>query len=78
MDKSEDPTALHAEIIAGLERWCRSQDWVEDNGKFIKAPLVWLNQENWKDSPSPYSPRSAATSTTALRQDGYRPAIEIG
>ncbi len=76
MDKSEDPAALHAEIIAGLERWCRSQDWVEDNGKFIKAPLVWLNQENWKDSPSPYSPRSAATAIERAADERERMAKE--
>ena len=57
MDRSEDPAALHAEILAGLRRWSASQDWVEDGGRFIKMPLVWLNQKNWKDSPAPYSPR---------------------
>ena len=61
MDGADDPAALHAEILAGLRRWSASQDWVEDEGRFIKAPLVWLNQENWKDSPAPYSPRSAMT-----------------
>ncbi len=76
MDKSEDPAALHAEMIAGLERWCRSQDWVEDNGKFIKAPLVWLNQENWKDSPSPYSLRSAATAIERAADERERMAKE--
>ena len=76
---ADDPAALHAAILSGLGHWRKCQDWQSENGKFIKAPLVWLNQENWKDSPSPVSAsRSAATSTTALRQDGYRPAIEIG
>ena len=76
---SDDPAALHASILAGLDRWRKCRDWVEDDGKFIKAPLVWLNQESWLDEPSPVSAaRSAASSTTALRQDGYRPAIEIG
>ena len=57
MRNAKDSTALHAAILAGIERWRRSQDWVEDEGKFIKAPLVWLNQENWNDDPAPYAPR---------------------
>ena len=53
---AEDPAALHAAILAGLARWRKCQDWVDNDGKFIMAPLVWLNQENWKDSPAPYVP----------------------
>ena len=79
MDKSENPAALHAEILAGLKRWTSSQDWVEDGGKFIKMPLVWLNQENWRDSPAPYAPRrtraeiaAARTSCSGQRSAGFR------
>ena len=25
--------------------------WNKDDGQFIRAPLVWLNNENWKDAP---------------------------
>ena len=47
----KDPAALHNAILDGLARWKRCVDWTEDDGKFIKAPLVWLNNENWEDSP---------------------------
>ena len=75
-----DPMAFHAAILAGIERWCRSQDWVEDEGKFIKAPLVWLNQENWNDDPAPYSPRRTkaeleAEAVAARKEESRRAAI---
>ena len=40
--------AVAEQVIAGLRRWKVSQDWLKDAGKFIPAPLVWLNQERWK------------------------------
>lgn len=51
LKNAKDPDELHAKIIAGLDRWKRCVDWTEDDGKFIKAPLVWLNNENWNDTP---------------------------
>ena len=68
---------LHAEILAGLKRWSASQDWVEDDGRFIKAPLVWLNQENWNDNPAPYSPRSAMTLAERAAEERERKAKEL-
>ena len=72
MRNAKDPAALHAAILAGIERWRRSQDWVEDEGKFIKSPLVWLNQENWNDSPAPFSPRRAANQAERAAEDCER------
>ena len=48
---AKEPNALHNAILAGLVHWRRCLDWTEDDGKFIKAPLAWLNQRNWEDSP---------------------------
>lgn len=62
-----DPAALHSAILAGLNRWKRCIDWTEDDGKFIKAPLVWLNNENWKDSP-----RAAAEQNADSRDEAER------
>ena len=80
MRNAKDSTALHAAILAGIERWRRSQDWVEDEGRFIKAPLVWLNQENWNDDPAPYSPRRTkaeleAEAVAARKEESRRAAI---
>ena len=80
MRNAKDSTALHAAILAGIERWRRSQDWVEEEGRFIKAPLVWLNQENWNDDPAPYAPRRTkaeleAQSAEERRLKAHRAAI---
>lgn len=40
-----------AEIENGLAIWKSCSTWNKDNGQFIRAPLVWLNNENWKDAP---------------------------
>jgi hypothetical protein len=34
-------------IIQHVEAMKRSQDWLKDNGAFIPAPLVYLNQRRW-------------------------------
>lgn len=39
------------DIMDGLERWIQSKMWNGDGGKFIKAPIVWLNGMCWEDSP---------------------------
>lgn len=39
------------EIMAGLGRWIQSEMWNGDGGRFIKAPLVWLNGMCWEDAP---------------------------
>ena len=48
---AKEPTALHSAILAGIARWKHCLDWTEEGGRFIKAPLVWLNNENWEDAP---------------------------
>ena len=51
MRDSKDPAALHRTILDGLGVWKRCDTWTKDGGQFIRAPLVWLNSENWNDSP---------------------------
>lgn len=43
-----------AEVMAGLERWKKSQDWMTNNGEFVTAPDKWLQKSCWLDSPAPY------------------------
>ena len=43
--------SIYEDILRGLEIWKQSETWLKDGGKYIKAPLVWLNSENWKDNP---------------------------
>jgi hypothetical protein len=42
--------AQTAIIIFQHTQWMKAQeDWLRDNGKFICAPLVYLNREPWTD-----------------------------
>ena len=57
---AEDPNALFSAIMEGLAKWKRSAMWNEADGRYIKAPLVWLNGECWEDAPrEDASPASA-------------------
>lgn len=42
------------EVMAGLERWNKSQDWMVSDGEFVPAPDRWLQKLCWLDSPAPY------------------------
>ena len=37
-----------AEIMAGLDAWCGSAEWRRDNGRWIKKPMNWLKEHQWK------------------------------
>lgn len=39
--------AKTSHIVAVVETAKRSRDWLKDEGEYIPAPLVWLNQERW-------------------------------
>jgi hypothetical protein len=51
MRDAKDPAALHKTILDGLAVWKRCDTWTRDSGQFIRAPLVWLNGNNWCDEP---------------------------
>lgn len=51
LKKADDPNKMLDEILAGLERWKECDQWCKDNGQFIRAPLVWINNRNWTDEP---------------------------
>jgi uncharacterized protein YdaU (DUF1376 family) len=35
-------------IIAALEAYKTSHDWVREDGQYVPAPIVWLNQHRWE------------------------------
>lgn len=39
-------------IVAALEASKTSRQWTRDNGEYIPAPLVWLNQARWEAVPA--------------------------
>ena len=58
------------EIMNGLSAWKKCSTWNKDNGQFIRAPLVWLNNENWKDMPD----SGAVTQDSDLSAEAARAA----
>jgi len=52
MAKAKDRDALFKDIMDGLAKWKACTTWTKDGGQFIRAPLVWLNNMNWKDTPA--------------------------
>jgi phage replication O-like protein O len=36
-------------ITSAIERAKKSDQWTEENGKFIPYPVTWLNQRRWED-----------------------------
>jgi hypothetical protein len=40
-------------VLDGLRRWKVSEQWVKEKGRFISAPLVFLNQNAWEAEPEP-------------------------
>lgn len=48
---ANDATAIFDEIMDGLDIWKQSSLWKSEGGKYIRAPLVWLNNNSWEDNP---------------------------
>lgn len=47
-------------LILAHTEWMKTQDdWLRDNGRFVCAPLVYLNQQRWADwePPAPAKPK---------------------
>ena len=45
--KSGDAVSMFNRIMGGLDKWRRCETWTHDGGRYICAPLVWLNNERW-------------------------------
>jgi uncharacterized protein YdaU (DUF1376 family) len=42
-----------AEVFAGLDRWKRSSNWADEEGKYIPGLAKWLSGHRWQDHPRP-------------------------
>jgi hypothetical protein len=55
------------EVLAGLDRWCKSESWQKEGGRFIPMPMTWLNQQRWEADPPQSArfsrPRGAVVNT---------------
>ena len=66
--ESGDPAAFDAACREALDRWKASDLWTKDGGRYIRAPLVWLNSRSWEDAPLPAKQDGAGT----FRTEGYK------
>lgn len=66
MRDAKDPAGLHSAILGGLSVWRQCETWTKDNGQYIRAPLVWLNNENWNDAPGGDDGSGAMSETEAV------------
>lgn len=60
---------IAARIIAHVEQMKRSHDWTKENGAFIPAPMVYLNQRRWEGEPLE---SLDTTSRAAIEAQGVR------
>jgi hypothetical protein len=51
--KLKPDESLITAILAGLSRAKQSEQWKDNNGKFIPYPASWLNKGGWKDEYTP-------------------------
>jgi hypothetical protein len=71
--KAEKLDKIAEQILNGLENWKASEDWAKDNGEYICAPIVFLNQKRWLDEPQKAGllvekPKFESTNARFLRQ----------
>jgi hypothetical protein len=62
---SKDANSTFNTVMSGLKVWRESELWNADGGKFIKAPLVWLNGACWIDSPKKGNGNGSSKNSTA-------------
>ena len=65
---ASDPAAFDSALLEALVRWKASDLWTKDGGRYIRAPLVWLNSRSWEDAPLPAKQDAAG----AFRTDCYK------
>ena len=71
--KTEKLDNIAEQVLDGLESWKASEDWAKDNGEYICAPIVFLNQKRWLDEPQKAGlliekPKFESTNARFLRQ----------
>ena len=57
---------LFSDILDGLERWTKSQEWLKEGGRFICAPEPWLNQDRWLEHPDGVSGQRSESNLEGL------------
>jgi len=64
-------------MINAIELAKKSEDWIEENGKYIPHPATWLNQKRWTDEVQKQHPLAGTVSDKTIRTvqmlDEWRP-----
>ena len=57
------------QIIKHVEWMKTTIDWKKDNGAFIPAPLVYLNQQRWDGAEIPDAPKAQVSTLEIIAQE---------
>lgn len=63
--------SLFEDIMTGLERAKKSQDWINDNGRYIIEPKRWLKEGRWEDSYSDHTHKSENKKSNKSRSHNF-------
>ena len=74
--ESDQPEAMLQRILDGIDRWRKTRDWIDDNGEYICAPLVWLNNGRWDAEVEPAKPRTSSPDPKAAAFERQRSEAE--
>ena len=58
-------------IVAGVERWKRSEQWTKDDGRFIPYPATFLRGERWNESDSVSKPAAVPPAAKDYGDDDF-------
>jgi hypothetical protein len=61
--------AIVDEVVAAVRAFKASEQWTKDDGAFVPAPLVWLNQRRWEAAPRLVENRQAEHSADYLKAE---------
>ena len=78
LGKSKDKVQMFNKIMNGLDVWKKCQTWTRDNGQYIRAPLVWLNNENWNDKPTGGNGNGNPGKCVATSNANFKSADAVG
>ena len=73
LDCASDATLIRLHV-----EWLKTQDdWLRDSGRFICAPLVYLNQQRWVDWTPPPPPKPKHDELAYMTANaGHKPSAE--
>jgi hypothetical protein len=61
--------AISGQVMSALTAAIASEAWAKNDGEFIPAPLVWLNQSRWEAPAGPDPPAVKASAEVAKTKE---------